>query len=181
MFEKGDYIIYGNAGVCRVEGVTTMDIADVPKDRLYYILYPEGKTERKIFIPVDNPKSVVRKLISKAEAEKLIDEIPEIETLNIVSDKLREEKYKECIRSCDNRELIRIIKTIYLRKKKRMQQGKKATNIDKNYLRFAEEKLYSELSLILGIQKSDMENYITARIQENVENKGYPLVSDSKQ
>lgn len=175
MFEKGDYIIYGNAGVCRVEGVTTMDMAGIPKDRLYYILHPEGKPESKLFIPVDKPRSVVRKLISKAEAEELIDDIPDIEILDIVSDKLREERYKECIRSCDSRELIRIIKTIYLRKKKRMEQGKKATNIDESYLKLAEEKLYSELSVLLGIQKSDMENYITARIQEKAENKRHSI------
>lgn len=173
MFEKGDYIIYGNVGVCRVMGVTTMDIAGIPKDRLYYILYPEGKSESKIFIPVDSQKLVVRRVMSKEEAEKLIDEIPEIETLDIINDKLREEKYKECIRSCDGRELIRIIKTIYARNKKRIKQGKKATNVDESYRRLAEEKLYSELSLLLGIQKSNMENYITSRIQGKIENMKY--------
>lgn len=165
MFEEGDYIIYGNAGVCRIVGVTTMDAVGIPKDRLYYILCPEGKPESKIFIPVDNQKVVVRKVMSKAEAEKLIAEIPEIEILDIGNDKLREEKYKECIRSCDNRELIRIIKTTYLRKKNRMEQGKKLTAVDERYLRIAEENLYSELSLLLGIPQNNMENYITSRIE----------------
>ena len=74
-------------------------------------------------------------------------------------------KYKECIRSCECRELIRIIKTIYIRKKERLSQGKKVTAVDERYLRLAEENLYSELSLLLGIPKNRMEHYITVRMK----------------
>ncbi|MDO4322125.1 MAG: CarD family transcriptional regulator [Lachnospiraceae bacterium] len=166
MFEKGDYVIYGSTGICCVEGVTTINIAGIPKDRIYYILRPESRTESKIFIPVDNQKKIIRKVISKREAEELIEEIPEIDPMDIANDKLREEKYKECIQSCDCRELIRIIKTIYLRDKKRMEQGKKATAVDERYLRLAEENLYTELSMLLGIPKNNMESYITSRIRQ---------------
>lgn len=165
MFKKGDYVIYGSTGICCVMGVTSIDVDGIPKDRLYYILHPEGKPGSKVFIPVDNEKLVIRKVISKEEAEELIEEIPQIEILDISNDKLREEKYKECIQSCDCRKLIRIIKTIYLRDKKRMEQGKKATAIDERYLRLAEENLYAELSMLLGIPQNHMENYITSRIQ----------------
>lgn len=165
MFETGDYIVYGNTGICRVMGVTTMDMEGIPKNRLYYILRPDGQTEGKIFTPVDNHKMVMRKMMSKEEAENLIEEIPDIEVLGVADDKLREEKYKECIRSCECRELIRIIKTIYLRKKERISQGKKVTAVDERYLKLAEENLYSELSMLLGVPKNKMEYYITARMK----------------
>lgn len=166
MFENGDYVVYGRTGICRVVGVTTMDMAGIPKDRLYYILRPEGRSESKIFVPVDNQKLMIRKVISKEEAEALIEEIPKIEILDVVNDKLREGKYKECIQSCDCRALIRIIKTVYLRDKKRMEQGKKSTAVDEYYRRLAEENLYAELSVLLGIPKNRMESYITSKIQE---------------
>ncbi len=165
MFETGDYIVYGNTGICRVMGVTTMDMEGIPKNRLYYILRPDGQAEGKIFTPVDNHKMVMRRMMSKEEAENLIEEIPDIEVLGVADDKLREEKYKECIRSCECRELIRIIKTIYIRKKERLSQGKKVTAVDERYLRLAEENLYSELSLLLGIPKNRMEHYITVRMK----------------
>lgn len=164
MFEKGDYVIYGSTGICCVMGVTSMDMDGIPKDRLYYILQPEGKPGSKIFTPVDNQKPVIRKVLSKEEAEELIEEIPEIETLDIGNDKLREEKYKEFVQSCDCRKLIRIIKTIYLRDKKRIENGKKATAVDERYLRLAEDNLYAELSMLLGIPKNHMESYITSKI-----------------
>ena len=103
--------------------------------------------------------------MSREEAEELLDAIPGIETLDIDNDKLREEKYKECIKTCECKEMIRIIKTIYLRKKDRISKGKKVTATDERYLKMAEESLYSELSMLLGVPKGKMESYITARIR----------------
>lgn len=164
MFETGDYIVYGSTGICQVMGVTTMNMDGIPKDRLYYVLRPDGQAEGKIFTPVDNVKLVMRRVMTQKDAEDLINEIPDIETLDIADDKLREEKYKECLRSCESREMIRIIKTIYLRKKERFAKGKKVTATDERYLKQAEENLYSELSMLLGVPKNKMESYITARI-----------------
>ena len=164
-FETGDYVVYGNTGICRVMGITTMDMAGIPKDKLYYVLRPDGQTEGKIFTPVENRKQIMRSVMTRTEAEELIECIPEIEVLDIKEDKLREEKYKECIKSCECKEMIRIIKTIYQRKRARVAQGKKVTATDERYLKMAEENLYSELSMLLGVPKNKMESYITERMK----------------
>ena len=166
MFAAGDYIVYGNTGICQVMGVTTMDMEGIPKDRLYYVLRPDGQSEGKIFTPVDNGKLAMRRVMTREDAEELIEEIPKITTLDVADDKLREEKYKECLKSCESREMIRIIKTIYLRKKERFAKGKKVTATDERYLKQAEESLYSELSMLLGVPKKEMESYITAKIRK---------------
>ena len=77
--------------------------------------------------------------IIKEEAEKLIREIPQIEGLWIGNEKQREEKYRECMKSCKCAEWVRIIKTLYERKVSRLKQGKKITATDERYLRMAEE------------------------------------------
>lgn len=166
MFETGDYVVYGHTGICRVMGTTTMDMVGIPKDKLYYILCPNGETEGKIYTPVENPKVMIRKTMSAEEAEALLESIPGIEALEIENEKLREEKYRECLKSGECREMIRIIKTIYLRKKDRISKGKKVTATDERYLKMAEESLYSELSMLLGVPKGKMESYITARIRK---------------
>lgn len=166
MFEKGDYIIYGTSGVCQVEDITTMDMASVPRDRLFYVLLPSSQKGGRIFVPVDSQKTVMRRILTRDEASRLIDEIPQTEELWIGNEKLREEKYKECMRFGDCREWIRIIKTLYLRKLQRSAQGKKITSTDEKYLRMAEEYLYSELEIPLGISKNRMESYITERLEQ---------------
>lgn len=164
MFEKGEYIIYGVSGVCQVEDVTTMEMEGVPRDRLYYVLAPVSQKGGKIFTPVDNEKTPMRRVLTREEATSLIDRIPEIEELWISSEKLRENKYKECMRSGDCREWIRIIKTLYLRNQERSAQGKKVTATDEKYLHMAEECLYSELEIPLEIPKNQVEQYIVERL-----------------
>lgn len=165
MFEKGEYIIYGTSGVCKIEDITTMNMASVPSDKLFYVLSPSSQKGGKIFTPVDNQKTIMRRVLSEKEAKELISEIPEIEELWITNEKMREENYKACMRSGDCRDWIRIIKTLYLRKQQRNAQGKKITATDERYLKMAEDYLYSELEIPLGIPKAEMEDYITRKIE----------------
>ena len=79
-------------------------------------------------------------------------------------DRQRETKYKEAMRTCDYRAWVSIVKTLYLRKKERIAQGKKVTTLDERYMRAAENELFSELSLTLGIPREDMEHYIKEKL-----------------
>lgn len=167
MFEKSELIMYGNTGVCEVVNITTPDIKGITKGKLYYELQPYYRKDGKIFTPIDNEKVLMRRIITKKEAEQLIHDIPDIEALYVENDKMREMQYKECVRSGECRKLIKMIKTLYLRKMKRLAQGKHITATDERYLKQAEETLYSELSISLGIPKDHMEAYITEQIEKN--------------
>lgn len=166
MFNIGDFVVYGRTGICEVTDITTMKMTGVPKDKLYYILMPCKDKSGKIFTPVENGKVVIRPVITKEEAMELLSQISEIPELWIPNEKMRENMYKECIRSCECVELIKIIKTLYIRKRDRIAQGKKITATDERYLKMAEGSLYSELSMALGIPENEMETYITEYIEE---------------
>lgn len=152
-------------------GTLSMSVAD--KHKLYYTLCPLYRQETVLYVPVENQKIIMRAAASRKEAEQLVAEIPEIETAWIANEREREAQYKEALRSCDCRELIKIIKTLYLRKKSRMKVGKKATAVDERYFRQAEEQLYEELAYSLGIGKERVQAYIVERItqKENKEEK----------
>lgn len=166
MFNIGELIIYGSSGVCKVTEITKMSLKGMHDGRLYYVLQPYYQKTGKIFTPVDNEKVIMRQLISKEEAKALIDDIPNIESLWIANDKQREETYKKCIRSHECKEYVKIIKTLYMRKQERIAQGKKITATDERYFRQAEDNLYEELSIPLGIPKEEMSDYIAKRIEE---------------
>lgn len=165
MFEIGEYVVYGTTGVCKITDITHMDLEGVSKEALFYIMQPYQQSGSKIFISVNNQKTIMRKVLTKQEADTLIDEIPNIEELWIENDKLREAEYKTCFRSCQSREWVKIIKSLYLRKIERLEKGKKITATDERYLKMAEDSLYTELSISLDIPKGDMEQYITERIE----------------
>ena len=156
MFKVGDLIVYGNTGVCTVEKIGKPELTGVSDDKEYYTLSPYYSRNSRIFTPCDNDKVVMRPVISKKEAEKLLKEIPKIKLLVITDEKKREERYKETMRTCDCREFVSILKTIYSRKITRLAEGKKVTASDERYFNMAEEKLLGELAIALGVEKSEM-------------------------
>ena len=72
--------------------------------------------------------------------------------------------YRECIKTNDCEELVKIIKTIYMRKQKRIQAGRKVTAVDAKYFHMAEDNLYGELAVALNISRGEVENYIVGVI-----------------
>ena len=165
MFEIGEYIFYGNTGVCKVAEIKKMAPPDSKTDKLYYALEPVYDRNRRVYTPVGNPNVIMRKILTEKEADALIDRVKEIAPLQIPNEKQREEKYKEAIRTCSCEEWVRIIKTLYLRGQKRQAQGKKITSSDAKYKHLAEENLYGELSIALKIPKNEVEDFISQRVK----------------
>ena len=76
MLKINDYVIYNLIGVCKIIDITEgKDIHDV--DTEYYVLQPVCNSNLIIKCPVNGPKILIRKIISKNEALSLIETIPE--------------------------------------------------------------------------------------------------------
>lgn len=165
MFKVGDYIVYGARGVCKVVDVGCVDLSGISKDRIYYTLESIHTQGGKIYTPTDNDKTIIRSVIDKEEGMELLDEIESIEAIWVEDDRKRESNYKEAIRMCDCRELIKIIKTTLIRKKERAEVGKKVTAGDEKYLQIAEENLYSEMAIALGINVDQAEQFVVDKLK----------------
>lgn len=164
MFAIGEYVMCGNKGVCVVEQITKLDISGVDKEREYYILKPLYLSGSTVYVPVDSSKEAMRRILSREEAQKLIERIPQIPPIDITNEKLSEQTYRECMKSGSCEEWVRIIKTIYLRKQKRLQAGRKVTAVDAKYFQLAEERLYGELAVALEMSRDAVGTYITGEI-----------------
>lgn len=157
MFSVGEYVVCGNKGVCIVENITTLDIAGVDKDRKYYILKPDNRMGGTVFIPVDSPKESLRHILDKTEAEELLQKVAEIAPLEISNDKFAEQMYKDCLKSGESIETARVLKTIYERSKKRLNEGRKVTAVDAKYKHLAEDGLFGELAVSMQTTRTSVE------------------------
>lgn len=164
MFEKGEYIIYGRSGICRIEDITHLSISGADQKRLYYVLAPLNIKGNRVYFPVDKKDANARKVITKQEALALLDEIPEIEEIGVSNEKLREESYKQALNSGDYRQWVAVIKTLYQRRRVRVAQGKKIGATDERYLKMTEDALYGELAFVMGKNKAEMEPFIISYI-----------------
>lgn len=165
MFQTGDYVIYGSKGVCRVQDIGPLDFSGTQKGKLYYTLIPcymEGST---IYAPTELGNTVMRPIMTREEVMELIQEIPNLEELWIRDERTREASYKEAIKECDNRELVRIIKTIYNRGRSRMTEGKKMTVADNKYFKMAEDNLYGELAVSMGMTREEVKDFVVERVK----------------
>ena len=164
MFKVGDYVVYGNTGVCQIEDIGPIAIGN--RDKEYYTLVPVYGRNSKLYTAVDSDKVVIRPIMTKQESDALIDEMENIDTLRIGDEKRREEIYRETMRTCDCKEWVRIIKTLYLRKMDRISRGKKVTSSDERYLQMAEENLYGELAFSLQMPREKVGEFITEKIRK---------------
>ncbi len=165
MYNVNDVVVYGNQGVCEVVNIGTLSMSMADKKKKYYTLRPFYHKDAAVYVPVDNVTSVMRPVISRKEAESLIKRIPDIENAWIVNEQERETQYKTALRTCDCVELVKIIKTLYRRKKSRIDAGKKVTVVDERYFKQAENQLYEELAYALNIDKSDVSSFITGALK----------------
>lgn len=164
MFQINDTVIYGSHGVCKISEIGTLSLSMADNKKQYYTLRPVYHPTSVIYAPVENPKTLMRSVISKEDAEKLIREVPDIDSVWIANEKERESQYKAALQTCDCRELVKIIKTLYLRKTARIQTGKKVTAVDEKYFRMAESALYEELAYALDMEKSMIAPYISEHV-----------------
>lgn len=160
MFKKGDYLVF-KRDVCKVKDIKNKYI----KDNDYYILSPIDDDSLTIQIPVDN--KLIRKLLSKEEIISLIDSIPNIEILSC-DNKTLDNEYRELFISGDLKDLIKIIKTSFLRNKEREDNHKKISDKDTFYLEKAEKYLYNEISVVLDMTFEDTKKYVINKVEEKI-------------
>lgn len=161
MFGVGDYVMKNLNGVCRIDDITHLNFSGVDKDKLYYVMTPVEGNKSTVYVSVDTADNNIRRAMTKDEAEDVLKSIPTISELWVENDKLREQQYKNAIKSSDPVALIGIIKTIYVRKKLREEQGKKNTAIDERYLKQAIDLLYAEIAFALGKNKTEITTIIS--------------------
>ena len=157
MFNKNEYVVY-KRNVCKIK-----ELREVNHNK-YYVLIPVNDNSLTISILFDKADSLLRKIISKEESEKLIELIPSIELIK-VNDKLIENEYKNLFSTGKLEDLVKIIKTTYMRNYNRVSNNKKIGEKDENYFNKAENLLYNELSISLGMNYEDTKKYVIDKVE----------------
>lgn len=157
MYNTNDYVVY-KRNVCKVKELKQI------KDKEYYVLEPIDDKSLSITVPTNLNSNLIRNIISKEEAERLVNEIPHIKIIES-NNKLLENEYKELLSSGKLEDLVKIIKTTYLRNNYRLSNHKKISEKDDDYFNKAEKLLYNELSISLGIDVEDVKNYINKKVE----------------
>ena len=161
MFKINDYIMYGSTGVCQVTDIRKSESGD--DDTIFYILQPVYTANMKIKTPVDNTKVTMRPVLTKEEVLALIATMPDQETCWIQDQKERTTTYKAALKSRNNEDLIKIVKTLYEEKHVAI---KKITKTDEDLMNTAEKQLYEEFAIALNIPITEVIPFIHEQLSQ---------------
>ena len=164
MYQVGDWIFYGNVGACQVIEVSERKLPGMDSEVLYYTLQPLNDS-CSISTPV-NGKVFKRPLISRDEAEALIAAIPDIDAQAYHNPVLRQlsDHYESALNTHDCLSLIKMTMSIHAKREQAELQKRKLGAVDEKFMKRAEDLLFGELSIALGIEKDDVPAYIQNRI-----------------
>ena len=165
MFKVNDTVMYGTQGVCKIVEITEKDFMGAKKE--YYVLKPMNNKAATLFAPVNNEKTggKMRKVLSEEEIYELIDSIPYENGDWIANENQRKETYKKIIAGGNHTELIKMIKSLYVHKKRREAQGKHLYLSDERFFKEAERILYDEFQYVLNVRRDELMNYIFQTIE----------------
>ncbi len=163
MYKKNEYVVY-KKDVCKIKDIKHSDVTN--KD--YYILIPVYDESLKINLPVENEKLFLRSVISCDKADSIIDNMKNIEPIENITDKNIELIYKSLLNNGSHEDLIKIIKTTYLRNEARINDKRKASDKDSRYFNLAEKYLYNELAIALNMSFEETKEYIINKMNKKV-------------
>lgn len=164
MYQINCVVVYGLHGVCRIADITEKDFSG--QEEIYYILKPIFDDRSTFFVPVKNESAhKLRPLLSSDEVKSLINSIARQDVIGIDDEKHRKDAYKKIIEGGDRCEMMRLIKTLYLRKIEQQKAGKKQHIIDEHFMKEAETILFDEFAYVLEIEKEDIIPYIKKEME----------------
>ena len=164
MYRKDDIVMYGTQGVCRITGIMERNF-DGGKHE-YYELRPVYDEKSTLFVPVANETLTgkMHRVLSADAIDALIQAMPEEKTAWIVDEGERKRRYKDIMETGDRKELVKMIKTLYLYRQKQQAAGKKIHVCDEHFLKEAERILYDEFAFVLRIDREKILDYIIGQV-----------------
>lgn len=167
MFQPGDLLVYGSTGVCEVLSIDRRDerVDGVRRERTYYQLKPMQQNG-VIFTPVDNDKVSMRPVISREEAEALIDAIPTLQptACRAATTQALTQHYQTSLRQHSCRSLMELTMSIHAKRRQAEAQNRRLGLVDERYMKQAEHLLFGELAAALDIPYKEVQPYIASRM-----------------
>lgn len=164
MFSIGDKIQYSTTGICTIIDIEQKNLGSIVND--YYVLKPNANEKARVYVPVNNQKLTLkmRKILTKQEILEIISSFSECPDIWIENNDKRREAFTEIVSSGDRKQILVLIRSLYMHKNVQAALGRKFHISDEKIFKEAERVLYDELSYVLEIEPTEVADYIQSHI-----------------
>ena len=167
LYTIGDTVLYGMDGVCTVTDITMRTFGKEQAE--YIVLTPLYQGQSVIYVPTASETLLakMRRVLSESEIRQIVREVAAEECAAWITDEnARRAHFKAILQSGDRREVIRMIKAIYLHGKEQKENGRKLHHSDDMMMKDAERLLYDEFAYVLGIKPDEVLAFIANELGE---------------
>ncbi len=164
MYRIGDMVMHPSAGVCKIEDIREECFSAAGPKR-YYILKPVYENGRStIYLPVENLKVKLRKLLSTEDIYELIHSVTLTNTLWVDNDAQRQERFRRVLVQGDQAQIIQLIIEIHEKQKEKQAAGKKLHMADGKILQEAEKRIHQEFGYALNLKPDEVAPFIMGEL-----------------
>lgn len=163
-YSIGDTILYGADGVCRITEISERKIGN---DTLtYYILKPIYDEKSTIYVPTQNQTLLgkMKRILSEDEIYSAIESAKNCDDEWEENDIIRKELFRKTLDNANITDVIRLVRTLYLRMEKQLASGKRLRVSDEHTLKDCEKILFDELSLVLKIKRNQVQSFLKDKL-----------------
>lgn len=161
-YKKGDLVVYGNNGVCRVDDIKDMSFSSTTEVSSHYVLSPIEGQSFTIFVPADNEAALsrLRRVMTRQGIDSMLSGAKgkEIEWIDAKNE--RTARFREIMKYGIKEDLILMMRCLYSKKAELAGIGKKLPAADEQLLKTAEQLVNNEFSCVLGISSGEVGPYI---------------------
>ena len=158
-FVVGDLVMH-----CR-EGLSTIDSIIDMADKQYFLLKAKRGSGETIYVPLDTSNNIIRHIMVKSDADKLLAFMKGVEKEYNANTKQRRDAFKRRLSSGDVYDLAFLSRQLYFYniQPEDMQEIKYGP-VDLDLLSYADNILLDELSLSYDIPREDILDFIVNKI-----------------
>lgn len=161
MYQTGDYVMYADNGLCRIEQIGVPSFNAGGSDQMYYFLRVSGDGSR-IYVPTDTHMPL-RAPMTAREAEDFLDQLS---GLPVSLPERRDRKtvlahYQEVLRPHTAQALAQTAKSIRWQHR---NAPSRMSGAEENLLKRAEQQLCSELAQALRLSQEEAARRLAAAL-----------------
>lgn len=160
VLEIGKTMVHKSHGICTIKEILKIDGLD------YYRLIPSFDESMSIFVPLAKENELLRSVLSKNEAEKLISYMCSIDDVIIDDTKERRDAFHKMMLSGNLKDIAYMYFKLSLLKQEKEKQNAKFCLTDSNMLKKLQDMLFNELAVVYNKNTNEIVKYVLQRVGE---------------
>ncbi len=156
-FSIGQMVVHRRDGLAKIADTTLIS------DKEYFIVNTIRGSGENIYVPKERADSIIRHLLTKEEADELVEYMRTVGLDYNANTKQRRDSLKKRLSSGDVKDIGFLFKQLYLFKTN--EDGTiKFGPVDVDMLTYASENLLDELTVSYDMDRSDIQDFIYSKL-----------------